>query len=107
MPVMARSESIVGHDDGGARHVTDADDRRANDRAALPLVTSEGRRMPRDAMPDDEAAPGLAYGAIHDELMIDGNARLNLATFVTTWMATPRTGPCTRARPPARSITRR
>ena len=23
---------------------------------------------------------------IHDELMLDGNARLNLATFVTTWM---------------------
>jgi len=23
---------------------------------------------------------------VHDELMLDGNARLNLATFVTTWM---------------------
>ena len=23
---------------------------------------------------------------IHDELMLDGNARLNVATFVTTWM---------------------
>ena len=28
----------------------------------------------------------MAYQIIHDELMIDGNARLNLATFVTTWM---------------------
>jgi glutamate decarboxylase len=27
-----------------------------------------------------------AYQVIHDELMLDGNARLNLATFVTTWM---------------------
>ena len=27
-----------------------------------------------------------AYQIIHDELMLDGNARLNLATFVTTWM---------------------
>jgi glutamate decarboxylase len=27
-----------------------------------------------------------AYQLIHDELMLDGNARLNLATFVTTWM---------------------
>ena len=26
------------------------------------------------------------YRAIHDELMLDGNSRLNLATFVTTWM---------------------
>jgi glutamate decarboxylase len=27
-----------------------------------------------------------AYQLVHDELMLDGNARLNLATFVTTWM---------------------
>jgi glutamate decarboxylase len=31
-------------------------------------------------------APDVAYQVIHDELMIDGNARLNVATFVTTWM---------------------
>ncbi len=30
--------------------------------------------------------PDLAYQIIHDELMLDGNARLNLATFVSTWM---------------------
>jgi glutamate decarboxylase len=30
--------------------------------------------------------PELAYQVIHDELMLDGNARMNLATFVTTWM---------------------
>jgi glutamate decarboxylase len=28
----------------------------------------------------------VAYQLVHDELMLDGNARLNLATFVTTWM---------------------
>jgi glutamate decarboxylase len=28
----------------------------------------------------------VAYQIIHDELMLDGNARLNVATFVTTWM---------------------
>ena len=27
-----------------------------------------------------------AYRIVHDELMLDGNARMNLATFVTTWM---------------------
>jgi glutamate decarboxylase len=27
-----------------------------------------------------------AWQLVHDELMLDGNARLNLATFVTTWM---------------------
>jgi glutamate decarboxylase len=31
-------------------------------------------------------SPEMAYQIIHDELMLDGNARLNLATFVTTWM---------------------
>jgi hypothetical protein len=30
--------------------------------------------------------PEMAYEIIHDELMLDGNARLNLATFVTTWL---------------------
>ena len=30
--------------------------------------------------------PETTYNLIHDELMLDGNARLNLATFVTTWM---------------------
>jgi glutamate decarboxylase len=30
--------------------------------------------------------PRQAYEIIHDELMLDGNARLNLATFVTTYM---------------------
>ncbi len=31
-------------------------------------------------------AAQTAYNVIRDELMLDGNARLNLATFVTTWM---------------------
>ena len=30
--------------------------------------------------------PDVAYQIVHDELMLDGNARLNVATFVTTWM---------------------
>src|SRR4051794_28224495 len=54
--------------------------------AALPLFTLEGRRLARDAFPAGEMPPDVAYQAIHDELMIDGNARLNLATFVSTWM---------------------
>ncbi len=35
---------------------------------------------------DGSMAPDTAYQIVHDELMLDGNARLNLATFVTTWM---------------------
>src|SRR5262249_4910444 len=42
--------------------------------------------VPREELPGDEMLPATAYQLIHDELMLDGNARLNLATFVTTWM---------------------
>jgi glutamate decarboxylase len=37
--------------------------------------------LPRRAVP-----PEIAYQLIKDELLIDGSSRLNLATFVTTWM---------------------
>jgi glutamate decarboxylase len=37
-------------------------------------------------MPQGPITPETAYQVVHDELMLDGNARLNLATFVTTWM---------------------
>ena len=42
--------------------------------------------VPKYALPDNEMPPRTAYQLIHDELMLDGSARLNLATFVTTWM---------------------
>lgn len=41
---------------------------------------------PRRRLPDGPLPPATAYRVVHDELMLDGNARLNLATFVTTWM---------------------
>jgi len=51
-----------------------------------PLFSLENDEIPRNAIPAGEMSPDLAYQLIHDELMLDGNARLNLATFVTTWM---------------------
>lgn len=42
--------------------------------------------VPKYELPGEEMPPRTAYNIIHDELMLDGNARLNLATFVTTWM---------------------
>jgi glutamate decarboxylase len=42
--------------------------------------------VPSLRMPDDMMDPDAAYRFIHDELMLDGSSRLNLATFVTTWM---------------------
>ncbi len=42
--------------------------------------------VPALRLPDDSMDPETAYRFIHDELMLDGSSRLNLATFVTTWM---------------------
>ncbi len=56
------------------------------DVAIAPLFTREGDRIPRHEIPTDEMAADVAYQIIHDELMLDGNARMNLATFVSTWM---------------------
>ncbi|KAF2580020.1 hypothetical protein F2Q68_00005049 [Brassica cretica] len=43
---------------------------------ALPKYEIGESSIPKDA----------AYQVIKDELMLDGNPRLNLASFVTTWM---------------------
>jgi glutamate decarboxylase len=40
----------------------------------------------RFKLSDGELPPRLVAQIVSDELMLDGNARLNLATFVTTWM---------------------
>jgi glutamate decarboxylase len=44
------------------------------------------KNVTRFDFPENEMLPQTAYNLIHDELMLDGNSRLNLATFVTTWM---------------------
>ncbi|MEH0424223.1 glutamate decarboxylase [Streptomyces sp. B21-083] len=41
---------------------------------------------PTHRLGDAPLPPSTAYQLVHDELMLDGNSRLNLATFVTTWM---------------------
>ena len=50
------------------------------------VFTAEGDRIPRRELPAGEIPSEVAYQIVHDELMLDGNARLNLATFVTTYM---------------------
>src|SRR5271169_4025162 len=42
--------------------------------------------VPKYKIPRDERPARNAYSIIHDELLLDGNARQNLATFCTTWM---------------------
>ncbi|MFZ0340758.1 MAG: glutamate decarboxylase, partial [Gaiellaceae bacterium] len=51
-----------------------------------PLYSLESTRIPRHKLPEDELPADVARQIVHDELMLDGNARLNVATFVTTWM---------------------
>ena len=56
-----------------------------DERATLrPVYGGEAavRAVPRYEMPEGEMSPDQAYNLIHDELALDGNARLNLATFV-------------------------
>ena len=60
--------------------------RSARDLAVDPMLTMNGTGIPRHRIPDGETPPEVAYQIVHDELMLDGNARMNLATFVTTWM---------------------
>ena len=42
--------------------------------------------VPKYEFPEGKMEPRAAYQLIHDELNLDGNPDLNLATFVTTWM---------------------
>jgi glutamate decarboxylase len=42
--------------------------------------------IPKFRMPEHDSRPDAVYRLIHDELLLDGSSRLNLATFVTTWM---------------------
>jgi len=42
--------------------------------------------VPKYELPAQEMDPRTAYDIVRDELILDGNSRLNLATFVTTWM---------------------
>ena len=42
--------------------------------------------LPRYKFPKAETDPTAAYQLVHDELLLDGNSRQNLATFCQTWV---------------------
>jgi len=67
------------------KHETEAL-RQAEDLLVAPLYSLEAERIPRHTLTENEMPPDVAYQIVHDELMLDGNARLNVATFVSTWM---------------------
>ena len=56
--------------------------------AIAPVYARPGEMtaIAKDTLPAEGLDPRVAYRLIHDELMLDGNSRQNLATFVTTFM---------------------
>jgi glutamate decarboxylase len=64
--------------------------RRPNRQHNRPLVMADPHNIEGEMPIDSLAADGIglshAYELISSELLLDGHARLNLATFVTTWM---------------------
>ncbi len=68
-------------------HRTAGEPGRAAEIDVNPLyVRLERDRVSRDEIPAQGMLPDTALQVVRDELILDGNARLNLATFVTTWM---------------------
>ncbi len=60
---------------------------KADDLSVVPRFTRSGMvEVPRNRLPERAMLPQTAYQIVMDEVMLDGNARFNLATFVTTWM---------------------
>ncbi|WP_298446502.1 glutamate decarboxylase [Gordonia sp. (in: high G+C Gram-positive bacteria)] len=59
-----------------------------NDRIDVPVFAQGGlaTTLPRNEIADGMLPAEAAYQLVHDQAMLDGNARLNLATFVTTYM---------------------
>ena len=69
----------MSHEHGG--------DKASDEISVNPLFSRQSEHtIPRWKIPEGEMLPETAHQIIHDELFLDGNARQNLATFVTTWM---------------------
>ena len=64
------------------------DQLRGDDTAITPTYASRfiSESIPKYVIPEDSHDPDVVYQVLKDELQLDGNAHMNLATFVTTWM---------------------
>ena len=54
----------------------------------LDIYASEDscKKMPKYKFPEEEHDSKCVYQGVHDELILDGNSRQNLATFCSTWL---------------------
>jgi glutamate decarboxylase len=86
--VRAAAAALVAREERSRMVVKKLSAREVQEEILSPAYTHrmDLRPMPKYRMPDEGALPDVAERLIHDELMLDGNARLNLATFVSTWM---------------------
>ena len=59
-----------------------------NENSCIPLYASADSResIPKYKIPKDAQDMSTVYHLVHDELMLDGNSRMNLATFCQTWL---------------------
>ena len=68
-------------------HTQVDEDRQDEELEINPIYVRElSCEIPRYRLPRYGVLPRTALQVVRDELILDGNARLNLATFVTTWM---------------------
>ena len=71
-----------------ALHASPPSERSEEEISIRPEFAQPGelQSVPRFRLADRTLPAQTAYQLVHDELLLDGNSRLNLATFVGTWM---------------------
>jgi glutamate decarboxylase len=71
--------------------LSNKDDRPTRHRPPSQTAAARGPRpeLPTDQIPDKGMGLDSTHELVSSELLLDGQSRLNLATFVTTWMPTP------------------
>ena len=64
------------------------DELHGDDTAITPTYASRfiTESIAKYTLPEQSRDPDVVYQVLKDELQLDGNAHMNLATFVTTWM---------------------
>ncbi len=69
-------------------HQTPSSERSSEEISIRPEFAQPGelQSVPRFRLAEQSLPSHTAYQLVHDELLLDGNSRLNLATFVGTWM---------------------
>jgi glutamate decarboxylase len=69
-------------------HLTAPEEKAGDEVSIRPEFAQPGERhsVPRFRLAERMLPARTAYQLVHDELLLDANSRLNLATFVGTWM---------------------